>query len=96
MSDVSTTLLGNSLDKIYRRLGYKVISVNHLGDWGTQFGFVWAGCKLWGKPENPHVKTLVELYKKATALKEKQEKEGYQNIIDEDVNQLAKKFLFRF
>ena len=67
------TLVGSCLDKVYRFTGHNVVSINHLGDWGTQFGFVWAGCKLWGKPESPTVKQLVELYKKATALKERQE-----------------------
>jgi len=56
------TLLGSALDKIYRYCGYDVISINHLGDWGTQFGFVWAGCQIWGKPSNPTVSELVELY----------------------------------
>jgi len=68
------TLIGNSLDRVYRRLGYPTVSINHLGDWGTQFGFVWAGCALWGKPATPTVKTLVELYRRATTLKEEQEK----------------------
>ena len=33
-----TTIIGNSLNKIYSKLGYKVERINHLGDWGTQFG----------------------------------------------------------
>lgn len=68
------TLIGNALDRIYRRLGCTVTSVNHLGDWGTQFGFVFAGCQLWGKPEQPTVKALVQIYRRATGLKEQQEK----------------------
>lgn len=68
-----TTLIGNALDKTFRFLNYNTISINHLGDWGTQFGFVWAGCKLWGKPADNSVTALVDLYKKATAIKEAQE-----------------------
>jgi arginyl-tRNA synthetase len=83
------TLIGNALDRIYRFAGYNVDSINHLGDWGTQFGFVYAGCKIWGEPDNYSVSSLVELYKKATGLKEEQEratvKEG-----EVDVNSLAR------
>lgn len=70
------TLIGNCLDRAYRYAGYKTESINHLGDWGTQFGYVWAGCNLWGEPEEFNVKNLVSLYKKATTLKDEQEKEG--------------------
>ena len=79
------TLLGSCLDKVYRHRGWNVDSVNHLGDWGTQFGFVWAGCKLWGKPENPSVHELVELYRKATSLKKEQGQEG-------EVNNIARQY----
>ncbi|MFN8390925.1 MAG: arginine--tRNA ligase [Bdellovibrionota bacterium] len=87
------TLIGNSLDRIYRRLGYRVVSINHLGDWGTQFGFVWAGCALWGKPDQPTVKTLVELYRRATSLKEEQEA-GTAEVAPgtESVNEMARAF----
>lgn len=89
-----TTLIGNSLLRVYKFLGYKTVGVNHLGDWGTQFGFVWAGCKLWGKPEEESVKELVELYKKATSLKDAQEKkqvEAHQVNLP-DVNEIARAF----
>lgn len=66
------TLIGGSLDRIFQFSGEKVTSVNHLGDWGTQFGFVWAGCELWGKPKEESVEALVEIYRKATSLKEEQ------------------------
>jgi arginyl-tRNA synthetase len=86
------TLIGNCLDRVYRRLGYRLISVNHLGDWGTQFGFVWAGCELWGKPEHPSVRTLVELYRRATALKEEQEKQTAKPESGPSVNEMARGF----
>lgn len=85
------TLIGNALDRIYNFTGYEVDSINHLGDWGTQFGFVYAGCKIWGYPESYSVSSLVELYKKATGLKESQEKDGIKNG-EEDVNDLARAY----
>ena len=33
-----STMIGNSIQLIYKKLGYHTIAVNHLGDWGTQFG----------------------------------------------------------
>ncbi|MCB0322328.1 MAG: arginine--tRNA ligase [Bdellovibrionales bacterium] len=88
------TLIGNCLDRVYRALGWKVESVNHLGDWGTQFGFVWAGCNLWGKPEEPTVARLVELYRQATGLRERQEQgELAAGEADfPDVNEMARAF----
>ena len=44
-----STVIGASLYKIYDKLGYKAIGVNHLGDWGTQFGKMIVAYDLWGK-----------------------------------------------
>jgi len=46
-----TTVIGNSLYKIYNTLGYKTIGVNYLGDWGAQYGKMFAAYKLWGNKE---------------------------------------------
>ena len=43
-----TTLIGNSLYRIYKFLGYNTIGINHLGDYGTQFGKMIESYKLWG------------------------------------------------
>lgn len=87
------TLIGNAIDRVYRALGYNAISINHLGDWGTQFGYVWAGCALWGKPEKPSVSLLVELYRKATALKAEQEKDPEKVTTDSpNVSEIAKQY----
>lgn len=88
------TLVGNSLDRLFRFIGFEVVSINHLGDWGTQFGFVWAGCQLWGKPNNASVNELVSLYRQATALKERQEKQELSpgDEVYPSVNDIARQY----
>ncbi len=44
-----TTLIGNSLYRIYKYLGYNTTGVNHLGDYGTQFGKMIEAYKMWGQ-----------------------------------------------
>ena len=46
------TIIGSSLYKIYKFLGYHTIGINHLGDYGTQFAKLIEGYKRWGKDEN--------------------------------------------
>ena len=48
---LSTTVIGGSLYKIYNFLGYKVVGINHLGDYGTQFGKLISAYKHWGSRE---------------------------------------------
>lgn len=43
-----STAIGHSLARIYKKLGYQVAGINHLGDWGTQFGQLIAAFKKWG------------------------------------------------
>ena len=43
-----STVIGNALRKIFTFLGYRVIGINHLGDWGTQFGKLITAYKRWG------------------------------------------------
>lgn len=45
---LSTTVIGAALARIYRHLGYEVVSINHLGDWGTQFGKLIVALRKWG------------------------------------------------
>lgn len=64
---LSTTALGNALYKIYSFLGYKCVGINHLGDWGTQFGKMIAAYKHWGSREMVEqggVQALSDLYVK--------------------------------
>jgi len=60
-----TTLIGHALYNIYKYLGYNTIGINHLGDYGTQFGKLIEGYKLWGEEydltTNP-IDKLVEIY----------------------------------
>lgn len=46
-----STMIGGALASIYREAGYKVTTVNHLGDWGTQFGKLIVAYRLWGDRE---------------------------------------------
>ncbi|MBQ6173623.1 MAG: arginine--tRNA ligase [Clostridia bacterium] len=48
---LSTTMIGHSLRRIYEFLGYRTVGINHLGDWGTQFGKMICAYKLWGTKE---------------------------------------------
>jgi arginyl-tRNA synthetase len=56
-----TTILGNSLARIYKHLGYSVIRMNHLGDYGTQFGKLIAAWNLWGDEAALEVHPINEL-----------------------------------
>ena len=57
-----STIIGNSLCEIFERLGYRVIRLNHLGDWGKQFGEVITGFKHWGSPEQLEAHPLRHLF----------------------------------
>ncbi len=62
---LSTTMLGHSLKRIYDFLGYSTVGINHLGDWGTQFGKMICAYKKWGsreQVENGGVDALTDLY----------------------------------
>lgn len=56
-----TTIIGNSLYKIYSKLGYTVHRINHLGDWGTQFGKLIVAYKTWGSKEAVEERGIAEL-----------------------------------
>ena len=58
-----STVIGGALYNIYKYLGYHTIGVNHLGDYGTQFGKLIEGYKLWGKEYNIEEDPINELTK---------------------------------
>ena len=71
---LSTTAIGSSLYKLFNALGYKVVGINHLGDYGTQFGKMIVAFKLWGDrttAEKEGVKELQRLYVKFHQEEEK-------------------------
>ncbi len=62
---LSTTMIGNSLYKLYKFFGWNAVGVNHLGDWGTQFGKMIAAYKRWGDHDTVAaggVDEMVKLY----------------------------------
>jgi arginyl-tRNA synthetase len=48
---IRSTLIGNVLANIYRRLGYEITRINFIGDWGTQFARLVAAFELWGNKD---------------------------------------------
>lgn len=71
-----TTVIGAALYNIYQYLGYHTIGINHLGDYGTQFGKLIEGYKRWGNEynleENP-IEELMKIYVRINALCEEEE-----------------------
>src|SRR5690554_5838383 len=62
-----STVIGNSIKNIYKKRGYEVVGVNHLGDWGTQFGKIIVAYKNWVNHqlfEEDPVKELQRIYVK--------------------------------
>lgn len=62
---LSTTMIGHSLKRIYDFNGYTTVGINHLGDWGTQFGKMICAYKKWGDRqavEQGGVQAMVDLY----------------------------------
>ena len=73
---LKTTVIGGALYNIYKYLGYKVIGINYLGDYGTQFGKLIEGYKKWGNEydltEDP-IDKLADIYKRINELAEEDE-----------------------
>ncbi len=59
---IRSTVIGNALVRAYRALGYRVVGINHLGDWGTPHGMLMAAYERWGAPEPLDVTALNALY----------------------------------
>ena len=71
---LGTTVIGHSLKKLHEFAGYSCVGINHLGDWGTQFGKLITAYRLWGdkeKIERDEIDELVALYVKFHAEAEK-------------------------
>lgn len=88
---LSTTAIGNALYKIYSFLEYECVGINHLGDWGTQFGKLICAYKLWSNRESIEkggIDALVELYvrfnNEADEEMENQARAWFKKIEDDD------------
>lgn len=81
-----STIIGNSLSNIHEFNGFKVIKLNYLGDWGTQFGKLLLGYKKFGNPKklqkNP-IKHLFEIYVKANNKKYENEARNWFKKLEE-------------
>ena len=88
-----TTIIGASLYNIYKFLGYNTIGINHLGDYGTQFGKLIEGYKRWGNEynieENP-IDELMKIYVRINDLCKQDEtvleacRENFKKLEDKD------------
>ncbi|GAA3643589.1 arginine--tRNA ligase [Asaccharospora irregularis] len=78
---IRTTVIGNSLYKIYESQGYKTIRINHLGDYGTQFGKLIVAFKKWGDKALVEANPIPELLK--LYIKFHDEAEKYPEMEDE-------------
>ncbi|MBF0776904.1 arginine--tRNA ligase [Streptococcus azizii] len=58
-----STVIGDALANIYEKMGYKALRINHLGDWGKQFGLLIVAYKLWGDKAAVEANPIAELLK---------------------------------
>ena len=80
---LSTTVLGSALYKIFNFLGYKAVGINHLGDYGTQFGKLISAYKRWGNREEVEkggIHAINDLYVR------------FNNEADEDMEKEAREY----
>ncbi|MBR5227446.1 MAG: arginine--tRNA ligase [Clostridia bacterium] len=71
-----TTIIGAALYNLYKALGYRTVGINHLGDYGTQFGYVIEGYKRWKDEydlDTEPIKSLVSIYVRISALAKEDE-----------------------
>ena len=83
-----STVIGQSLYNIYKFLGYNSIGINHLGDWGTQFGKLIEGYKRWGKEYNIDKNPIDELTKLYVRINEECKKN--ESVLEECRNNFKK------
>lgn len=98
-----TTLIGHAFYNIYKFLGYNTVGINHLGDYGSQFGKLIEGYKLWGSEydlSTDAIDKLVDIYVRINALCEEDEevlnrcRENFKKLEEKDPEYVAlwKKF----
>ena len=74
MGHLRSTVIGNALALISEKAGYQPIRINHLGDWGTQFGKLIVAYKKWGNEERVKQQPIKELLKLYVKFHEEAEK----------------------
>mgnify|MGYP001013068158 FL=1 len=72
---IRSTVIGNSIYKLYDATGYDVVRINHLGDYGTQFGKMIVAYRLWGNEEELEKNPIKSLLKYYTKFHEEAEKD---------------------
>lgn len=70
-----STVVGNALHRIFSFMGYECIGINHLGDWGTQFGKLVVAYKKWGDEKAVEQKQISELTRLYIKFHEEAEKD---------------------
>jgi len=73
---IRSTIIGNALQRLHAFLGYKTVGINHLGDWGAQFGGLVVALRRWRETvdlEKDPVAGLLELYQKSKQASEEDE-----------------------
>lgn len=86
-----STIIGDSLARIYSHLGFEVIKDNHLGDWGTQFGHLLHAIELWGDEQTIAKNPIEELQKLYVRISDAGEKDSelYQGLSPEEAEAKA-------
>ncbi|MFD1416915.1 arginine--tRNA ligase [Oceanobacillus jeddahense] len=74
MGHLRSTVIGNALANISEKCGYKAVRINHLGDWGTQFGKLITAYKHWGAEEKVRENPIKELFHLYVTFHEEAEK----------------------
>jgi len=74
-----STVIGNSLRRIFEKLGYEVVGINHLGDWGTQFGKMIVAFQKWGQNLTLRENAIEKLYDLYVRFHEEAEKDDSLN-----------------
>jgi len=75
MGHLRSTVIGNSIALILQKVGYQPVKINHLGDWGTQFGKLIVAYKKWGTEEEVRNNPIGELLRLYVEFHEKAEED---------------------
>ncbi|GEQ49595.1 arginine--tRNA ligase [Tetragenococcus koreensis] len=75
MGHLRSTVIGNSIALILQKVGYQPVKINHLGDWGTQFGKLIVAYKKWGTEEEVRSNPIGELLRLYVEFHEKAEED---------------------